>query len=115
MQHPESKLQQAVVKWFALQHKGIPMFAIPNGGYRNKREAVRMISEGTLAGVPDLCIPVKKGQFGALYVELKTKTGKLTEQQKIVHQKLTNCGNFVAVCRSTEEFMQVVNVYLNLM
>lgn len=37
-----------------------PVFAIPNGGSRNKAEAAKLKAEGVSAGVPDLFIPIPK-------------------------------------------------------
>lgn len=56
MNHPEHELQKSCVKWFRLQYPEYTnlLFAIPNGGKRNAREAARLKAEGVTPGVPDL-------------------------------------------------------------
>ena len=86
MKHVESKLQIECIKWFRLQYRDKLIFAIPNGGRRGIIEATIMKKEGVLAGIPDLCIPVASFGYHALYIEMKTETGKLTESQKNIHK-----------------------------
>jgi hypothetical protein len=52
--HEESRLQRACVQWFRLQYPAHTLFAIPNGGKRNAREAGILKAEGVLPGVADL-------------------------------------------------------------
>lgn len=47
------------------------LFAIPNGGARSPRTAARLKAEGTRAGVPDICLPVPRGDWHGLWIELK--------------------------------------------
>ena len=46
-----------------MQHREISalLYAVPNGGYRNAREAARFKAEGVRSGVPDLCLAVSNG------------------------------------------------------
>lgn len=50
----EADEQQAVVEWCDL--KGVPIFHIPNGGFRHPAEAKHLKAQGVKAGVPDLCV-----------------------------------------------------------
>lgn len=114
MRHEESRLQQACVRWFSLQYRDIRelLFAVPNGGYRNAREAARFKMEGVRAGVSDLILLLPRGGYGALCIELKTDTGKLTALQKEWLKKAETAGNRCVVCRSLEEFIEEVKNYL---
>ena len=51
MRHLESKLQQAMVKWFRLRHPDLMLFHIPNGGKRSPITAKILKAEGVLPGV----------------------------------------------------------------
>ena len=115
MRHTEHNTQVACIRWFCAQHKDIRelLYAIPNGGRRNPREAVRLKMEGVRAGVPDLCLAIPRGGYGALYIELKSKTGRLSTLQKAWAEKAQEAGNKVVVCRGVEEFMEEVTNYLN--
>lgn len=55
----EAREQQAVVEWCAW--KRIPIFHIPNGGRRDKREAASLKRQGVKPGVPDLFVPTRSG------------------------------------------------------
>lgn len=74
-------------------------FAIPNGLMRSKKAAARAQGEGVRAGVPDLCV-IHKGR--AIFIELKTAKGVMSEAQRAMGRKLTYCGADVVVCRSVE-------------
>ena len=52
-------------------YAGIPVFAIPNGGSRDRREAARMTAQGVKPGVPDLFIPRAAGKFHGLFIEME--------------------------------------------
>jgi len=58
------------------------LFAVPNGGRRNAREAARMKGMGVRAGVSDFMIPVPRGMFMGLFLELKAGKNKMTAEQK---------------------------------
>lgn len=79
--HIESQIQQSCVKWFRLQFPeiGLLLFAVPNGGARNKREAGILKGEGVTAGVVDMILLKPSGGFASLCIEFKTEEkGKYT-------------------------------------
>ena len=116
----ERQLQKNVCQWLDLQN--VTHYAVPNGQYRpGERPEV-----GMQAGVPDLCIPVPSsiwsdgvnaGRYpemaGALYIELKTKTGRLSDQQIEWLDRLTDAGNACTVCRSLDDVIATVREYQN--
>lgn len=69
---------------------------------------------GLKAGVPDLCLPIARGGYHALYIELKAPTnGRLTEPQRNWIRELKNAGNHACVCHGWEEASDVIDWYLN--
>lgn len=89
------------------------IYAIPNGGKRGKAAAGKMKAEGQRAGMPDLCLPVALLGYHALYIEVKTPKGRASPIQKEVIERLRNQGNAVAVVRSLEAFIILVDTYLD--
>lgn len=88
------------------------VFAIPNGGLRNKMVAIKMKAEGVRAGVPDLFLPLPKGKYHGLFIEMKRlKGGGLTDPQKEKIPLLESCGFKVAVCRGWEAAREAVLEY----
>ena len=71
----ESAEQSALFAWASQVSFSYPalrlLYAIPNGGARNKITAAILKREGVRAGVPDICLPVPSGAYHALYIELK--------------------------------------------
>ena len=106
MKHQESTLQTQCVKWFRYQYPHLVIYAVPNGGSRNVREAQRLKSEGVLAGVADLTILLPQGK--SLYIEMKVKGNRQTPNQKEFQQKAEALGHKYYVCYSFEEFEKAV-------
>lgn len=72
------------------------LFAIPNGGLRDRITASRLKAEGVKAGVPDLMLPVSRGGYCGQFIELKRITSyKLgaSGKRKIAKSKGTVQGN----------------------
>lgn len=90
------------------------LYAIPNGGARSKRTAGRMKAQGVLASVPDVHLPVMRGPFASLYVELKVPGETPTEGQRDMHDTLRQHHHCVLVCWSVEQFVASVLGYLAL-
>ena len=67
-----------VWKWPELEW----LYAVPNGGLRHPATAGKLKAEGVRPGVPDLVLPVPRGTFHGLYLEMKRPGGQSTEAQK---------------------------------
>ena len=114
MKQTEHEIQVACVNYFRLRYPKGLIYAIPNGGQRNVIVASKLKAEGVLSGVPDLHIPIAKKGFHGLYVELKNgKAGKVSDNQKTIMEKLQSEGYQCEVCRSFDEFRNVVDNYFN--
>lgn len=117
MRHIESQIQQNCVTWFRLQYPSIArlLFAVPNGGARNAVEAGIMKGEGVTAGVSDLILLYPSSGFHSLCIEVKTpsKTSKQTDYQKKWQALVEAHGNKYIVCRSLEDFQQVIRSYIS--
>ena len=72
---------------------------------------------GISAGMPDYCLPIPKGEFGALYIEMKkpdlknTKSGGLSPEQV---KRIASLSLYykVDVCYSWEEALKSVLDYM---
>ena len=113
----ESQEQITVFNWVAYQLGKWPelelLHHVPNGGKREAREATRMKAEGVKKGVPDLCLPVARGKYHGLYVEMKrVEGGKVSQDQKWWLEKLAEQGYKATVCRGAEEAITVIGKYM---
>jgi hypothetical protein len=88
------------------------LFSVPNGGWRNTREAGAMKAEGVTAGVADLILLTPRGGYGALCVEMKAINGRQSPAQKEWQKQAENAGNKYVLCRSVDEFIKTITDYL---
>ena len=116
----EAAHQTALFCWAALpsQKEKYPelemMFHIPNGGTRNKIEAGHLKAQGVKAGVPDICLPVPRGRFHGLWIEMKLGNNKPSDHQERWMNKLWIQGYYVQVCYSWMQAVQNLVYYLEL-
>lgn len=82
----EDTEQINVVSWAGWNMNRYPelkwLFHVPNGGSRNKQEAVKFKQMGVKAGVSDLCLPYPKGSYCGLFVEMKFGNNRQQDTQK---------------------------------
>lgn len=91
------------------------IYAIANGGQRGKAQAGKLKAEGVKKGVPDLCLPVPRGGYGALYIEMKReKGGQVRKTQSEYMARLTRAGNLCVVCRGAEEAKVAIIEYMGM-
>lgn len=111
----EHRVQCACVRWFRCQYPAMRhnLFAVPNGGARNKVIGAKLKAEGVLAGVADLILLRRNASYGGLLIEMKTTKGRQSDSQTEWMEKITNDGYKYVVCRSLEDFMKEVNEYLS--
>lgn len=112
----ERDLQMAVFAWAERESENTPelamLYAIPNGGHRHISVAAQMKREGARAGVPDICLPVSRGGYGAVYIELKVGKKKPTPLQARWLRRLREYGNKTAVCRDLPSVQALLISYL---
>ena len=58
------------------------IYAIPNGGQRHVAVAAKLKAEGVKSGVSDICVPIPKGPYNGLYIEMKAGKNTLSANQK---------------------------------
>lgn len=108
--------QQAVIEWAEANKGNHPELAllhhIPNGGHRNKATAARLQRLGVKSGVPDLFLPVARAGFHGLYVELKTRDGKVTANQREWLEKLNAQGYCARACFGSLAATELIDLYL---
>ena len=116
---PTEGVEQATLfSWAQMRTYWYPeltlMFHIPNGGKRSKAEAGRFRAEGVKSGVPDLCLPVPRGQYHGLYIEMKTESGHTSDEQEWWGERLQAQGYVWRVCHGWQAAVAVLEWYLQL-
>lgn len=88
------------------------LFAIPNGGLRNKVVAAKLKAEGVMPGVPDLFFSKPCGEYHGLYIEMKRpKGGRLSSVQDEMAELLMKQGYAVACCEGAQEAIETLAAY----
>lgn len=107
----EADEQAAVVEWCGWRH--LPILHIPNGGARDARTGAQLKRQGVKRGVPDLCIPVARGGFHGLWIEMKTSGGRVSEHQRAWLDLLNGNGYLARVCRGAGQAINLIDDYIN--
>lgn len=114
----EAAEQEALFKWALFIRGRFPeidlLYHIPNGGSRNRIEAANLKRQGVKAGVPDLCLPVARGNYHGLYIELKAGKNKTTDKQDEWLQNLRDQQYAAEVCVGWEQAAEVITKYLEM-
>ncbi len=105
-QHPELKLLYAIPNGAALTWKE------DRKGRRYSPQAARLKAEGLRPGIPDLCLPLARHGWSALYLEMKSQDGRLSPDQVEMIDLLCIHNNRVEVCYSAEEAIEMIEWYL---
>lgn len=117
--HPtELQSQIAVMEWAFIAKGRYPSLAllmhIPNGGSRDPIEAARLKAAGVKRGVPDLFLPVPRGPYHGLFVEMKSEQGRMSPEQQAWIAALSECGYRAVICVGAESAIGAIQDYLEI-
>lgn len=114
--------QLALLCWCAENFDQYPQLKrlvhIPNGGYRDKREAGKLKAMGVKSGFPDLFLPIVKSNWYGLFIEMKVlknktkKDGGASDEQLDWLPFLRSQGYGVIICFGWLEARKVLIDYL---
>lgn len=121
MQHYKSSEETEQInlfRWAAFMENRYPelelMYHVPNEGKRSAVTGSRLKQAGLKPGVPDIVLPVARGGYISLYIELKYGKNKATENQKKWLSGLKQRGHLTAVCYGWEQAKDLIENYLSL-
>lgn len=114
----ESQHQMQVIKWSQQAHirQAYPelklLYHIPNERKCSQITGRLLKLMGLKKGVPDLHLPVPRGKWHGLYIEMKTEKGKTSEAQDWWLLELQKQGYCCAVCHGWQDAVDVLEAYL---
>lgn len=124
----EADEQAALFRWAAFHVKYYPELALLNGSLNGVRltigQAVRAKKQGMKRGFPDIQLPVARGGYHGLFIELKIKPYR-NHKNKIVYPKISAeqlwwiaklkaMGYCAVICRGFDAAMTEILKYLTL-
>lgn len=90
------------------------IFHVANERRTSPQAGLRLKQKGVRTGIPDICVPIPRKGFHALYIELKIKPNKLTESQETMLKLLYDLGHCARVAWSGDEAIDILKSYLEL-
>lgn len=120
MTYTEDRHQINVIKW--KQQPSIMakwpelglLFHIPNERYCTPQQGKQLQRMGVRRGVPDLFLPVPRGPYHGLWIEMKTESGRTTGDQDWWGERLLGQGYMWEVCHGWESAVRVLAWYMSL-
>lgn len=106
----EQSEQEAFVDYCGIL--GVPVVHVPNEGKRTKSYGAAMKRAGMRKGFPDLFIPLPRGEYHGLFIEMKHGKNNATDEQIYWLRLLSYNGYKVAIAREFEGAKAVLNDYL---
>jgi len=115
----EADEQKAVFAWARTMEKTRPelrrLFHVANGAFCTEMSRLRLVSEGLRAGVPDLLLPVARGCYHGLAIEMKRQTGGVLKAEQALWLRALRTENWYSlVCYGAGHAIDVITKYLNL-
>lgn len=116
----EYKHQIAVMKWsrqpsirgkwpeLALLHH------VKNETTEGEKQVAIDRAMGVKKGVPDLCLPVARGMYHGLYIELKSEKGRTSPEQDWWGERLIAQGFAWEVCHGWQSAVRTLERYLDM-
>lgn len=115
----EHECQVLVVEYLYRKYPQVLFWSTPNGAHLaggiKQRAAImnKLKAEGFLPGVSDLIIFEPRGEYSALFLEMKREYGgEASENQKEFLLEIEKRGGFGAIAHGANEAIEILDNYL---
>ena len=117
MKRSETTEQIRLFRWAEMNEEFIPelklLYHVPNEGKRSQQSGKILKAAGLKPGVPDVCLPVSRDGYSALFIEMKYGKNKESVEQTLFITELEVYGhNKCVICYSAEQAREVIRHYL---
>lgn len=118
MANPEYDAQVAVFEWAALSERRYPCLDLLFGSLMGIKLSPKLLNKAKKAGMkkgkPDINLPVARGGFTGLWIELKAPGGKLRPRpdQDRICRRLSEEGNAVYLCGGSASTIRIIEAYM---
>lgn len=106
--------QEALLEWLSYQYQHLLNYTIKiqNEGKYSFYVGRRLNAQGRLKGASDLFIAYPNKKYHGLFIEMKTKNGKLSESQRQFIDRMNAIGYKATVCYGFDEAIKEINQYM---
>jgi len=112
----EFEQQKHIFLWAKIMQREYPELWLLNGSLNGVRltigQAKKAKTNGMKKGFPDINLPVARGPYYGLYIELKKRKGKPTTDQEIWIARLKMERYFACFCYGSDMAKTVIVQYL---
>jgi len=114
-EHGHQKAIFQLAKMYETQHPALRLMTGSLAGVNlDIVQARRAKDAGHKAGFPDIHLPVARGQWISLYIELKTDEGRASADQLTIAKLLRDEGNLVLFIKGSEQAWNTIMKYLSM-
>lgn len=112
--HQEDNIQEAFFNTARMIFPKLDklLFAVPNGGKRDKKEAVRLKKQGVVTGIADILCLVSNNTHTMLCLETKIESGKQSVEQIQFQKQVEDAGGLYLIYRNAAEGIEILKKYL---
>ena len=110
----ENEEQKQLIQWCRTRPELQFLFHIPNESVGGQGWQIRNRQLGVKSGVPDLMLPIPSQGYHGLFIEMKTKTGRLSEHQRRWIEALNKLGYLAVVAHGWENAKCIILEYLRI-
>ncbi len=124
MKHLEEAEQELVFTWAAYDKRLRYMHSIPNGAHlagnssQRGRQMARLKRQGLTIGVSDIFLPLSRGGYHGLYIELKRRKqdgpSRISKDQQDFQNYVEAQGYCATVCYGAGHAIATIEDYLDL-
>lgn len=117
-QEVEDSLQKKCAEWLkkALKAAGLKQelfYHVPSEGVRKPQYRAKLKLMGFRAGISDVVLILKRGEYSGVYCELKKAKGSPSKDQKDFLDAVAEQGFLAVVINDFDTFVEVFNHYIN--
>lgn len=109
----EADEQRQLIQYARSKPWGQFLFHIPNESIGGMGWVIRNRQMGMRKGVPDLMLPIPMHGYHGLFIEMKKRGGRTSQEQKQWLKALDTFGYKTAVCVGWEAARDVLEEYLH--
>ena len=110
--YSEDHEQKQLIQWCRTDPRLQFIFHIPNENTAGIKWGIRNRQLGVKSGVPDRMLRIPSKGYHGLFIEMKTRNGKTSENQDRWLSALNNFGYLAVVCHGWEEARDCLLKYL---
>lgn len=115
----EYQIQVAIFLWMDLHRNRYPNLDLSYSTASGVKMPIGLLMKCKRTGIvkkglPDIVIPVPKGEYHGMYIELKTNEGKASKEQAEYVKRLSELGYKAIVCKGFDQTIKEIQGYFAL-